>query len=271
VVSDSNRKAITGEIEGANLEIEEKKNEERQTLIKLVDIPSSKLVLEESSELRRVKSDIQEQLVSVANLMPKYRWSDPEILNFKTKLYASIATMEDVHRQLVDEQFSSYDKTTRINITKLFNIRADLDILYSKSNNLKLALADLIEKKNSIPAYQARLDQLNREVSAAMELRDRFKEQQEGSQISQALLQEAQFKVVEPAKIPLSPVKPDRVKILIMGIMVGLALGGGAALLAELLDNSLKSVEQVEEMLGFPVLGVIPEISSVKNSYKVNA
>ncbi len=271
VVSDSNRKAITSEIEGTNIEIEEKKDEERRLLAKLVDIPATKLTLEESNNLRRIKTEIQNLLVSVANLMPKYRWSDPEILNFKTKLYSYIGTLEDEHRELVEQQFASYDKATRDNIARLFNVRADLDVLYSKSNNLKLALADLTDKINSIPAYQAKLDQLNREINAARELRDRFKEQQESSQISQALLQEAQFKVVEPAKVPLSPVKPDRLKILIMGIFVGLALGGGAALLAELLDNSLKSIEQVEEFVGYPVLGVIPEINSIKNAAKVKA
>lgn len=271
VVSDSNRKAITSEIEGTNIEIEEKKDEERRLLAKLVDIPATKLTLEESNNLKRIKAEIQNLLVSVANLMPKYRWSDPEILNFKTKLYSYIGTLEDEHRELVEQQFVSYDKATRDNIARLFNVRADLDVLYSKSNNLKLALADLTDKINSIPAYQAKLDQLNREINAARELRDRFKEQQESSQISQALLQEAQFKVVEPAKVPLSPVKPDRLKILIMGIFVGLALGGGAALLAELLDNSLKSIEQVEEFVGYPVLGVIPEINSIKNAAKVKA
>lgn len=271
VVSDSNRKAINSEIEGTNIEIEEKKEEERRLLAKLVEIPATKLTLEESNNLKRIKAEIQNLLVSVANLMPKYRWSDPEILNFKTKLYSYIGSLEDEHRDLVEQQFASYDKATRENIAKLFNVRADLDVLYSKSNNLKLALADLTDKMNSIPAYQAKLDQLNREINAARELRDRFKEQQESSQISQALLQEAQFKVVEPAKVPLSPVKPDRFKILIMGIFVGLALGGGAALLAELLDNSLKSVEQVEEFVGYPVLGVIPEINSIKSAAKIKA
>lgn len=271
VVSDSNRKAINSEIEGTNIEIEEKKEEERRLLAKLVEIPATKLTLEESNNLKRIKAEIQNLLVSVANLMPKYRWSDPEILNFKTKLYNYIGSLEDEHRDLVEQQFASYDKATRENIAKLFNVRADLDILYSKSNNLKLALADLTDKMNSIPAYQAKLDQLNREINAARELRDRFKEQQESSQISQALLQEAQFKVVEPAKVPLSPVKPERLKILIMGIFVGLALGGGAALLAELLDNSLKSIEQVEEFVGYPVLGVIPEINSIKSAAKVKA
>ncbi len=268
VASDSNRKAIVAEIEGTNSDIEERKGEERTLLGKLSSIPSAKIALNESETLKKLKSDIHDLLASVATLMPKYRWNDPEILNFKTKLYNLIGNVEDENKNLVERQFSQYDNDTRANLTQLFNVREDLDMLYSKSNNLKLAVTDLSEKMNSVPQYQAQLDQLNREINAARDLRDRFKEQLEGSQISQAFLRETRFYVVEPAKVPLIPVRPDRVKISVVGIILGLMIGVGAALLAELLDNSLKTVEDVESFLGYRVLGVIPEIAALKKSYK---
>jgi uncharacterized protein involved in exopolysaccharide biosynthesis len=265
VVSDSNRKAILGEIEGTNTDIEESKREEGEILAKLINVPATKLSIEESSKLKKLKTDTQNLLTSIANLMSRYRWSDPEILNFKTRLYNLYGEIEKENRKLVDEQFSEYDDPTRENLVQLFNIRTNLDILYSKSNNLKLALADLNEKINSAPQYQARLDQLTREINAARDLRDRFKEQLESSQISQAFLRESRFRVVEPAKVPLEPIKPDRPKIIIVGAILGLMIGAGAALLAELLDNSLKSVEDVEACLGYRVIGVIPEIAALRN------
>jgi succinoglycan biosynthesis transport protein ExoP len=152
-------------------------------------------------------------------------------------------------------------------LTDLFNLRSNLDMLYSKQNNLELALADLRNKIDLVPEYQARLDQLNREVTAATEIRDRLKQQQESAQISQAILQESEFKVVQPARLPLEPVSPDKKKLLIMGIVLGLVLGGGLAFLMELLDNSFRNVDDVEEQLNLPVLGVIPEIKVVKKAH----
>ena len=269
VVSDSNRKAVEAEIQGANSDIEDRKNEETTLLGKLENIPSSKMVLNESATLKKLKSDIRDLLVSVATLIPKYRWNDPEILNSRTKLYNLMGDVENENKNLVDRQFSDYDSATRAKLTQLFSVRAELDVLYSKSNNLKLALTGLSEKMGSVPQYQAQLDQLNREIDAARDLRDRFKEQSEGSQISQAFLRETRFYVVEPAKVPLVPVRPDRPKILVVGIVLGLMIGVGAALLAELLDDSLKTVEDVEAYLGYKVIGVIPEIAALKKSYKV--
>ena len=51
-----------------------------------------------------------------------------------------------------------------------------------------------------------------------------------------------------------------------MGIMLGLIVGCAAALLVEMLDNSFKKVEDVEEMLGLPVIGVTPKIEFLKRS-----
>jgi uncharacterized protein involved in exopolysaccharide biosynthesis len=271
VISDSNRNAINSEIASINADIEEKKSEERALLGKLSNIPSNRLSLQDSPALTRLKGETQTILTSIATLMPKYRWSDPEILNFKTRLYNNIENIGAEHKRLVDEQFSDNDKPTRENLTQLFNVRAELDILYAKTNDLKLALADLNTKINSIPEYQARIDQLTREINAARDLRDRFREQQAGSQISQALLRESKFQVIEPAKVPLVPVKPNRPKILVMGIVLGIMIGAGAALLAELMDTSIKNVNDVEKIIGLPVLGIIPEIESIrKNFAKLN-
>jgi len=45
-----------------------------------------------------------------------------------------------------------------------------------------------------------------------------------------------------------------------LGFAVGLMLGFGLALLIEILDRSIKSEEQITELLGIPVLGSIPKL-----------
>ena len=51
-----------------------------------------------------------------------------------------------------------------------------------------------------------------------------------------------------------------------MGIMLGIALGVGAALLFELMDNSFKKVEDVEETLGLKVIGITPKVDFFKKA-----
>ncbi len=264
VASDENRKEINSEISSVRREIEEFKDDERRLLNALSDIPAKNLTLDQSNKLKELKRDIDGHIGSISNLMLRYTWSAPEILNYKARLFSLVSEIADENRVLVNRQFDSYDEGVRERIVELFNVRSELDILYDRVNSLQLALDNLNAKIDLIPEYQARLDQLEREITAGRDLRDKFKEQQESSQISQALLRESKYKVIEPAKIPMAPFKPKRAQIVILGFLLGLAVGGAAALLVEILDKSFRKIEDVEEALGLPIMGVVPRIESVK-------
>jgi capsular exopolysaccharide synthesis family protein len=64
--------------------------------------------------------------------------------------------------------------------------------------------------------------------------------------------------VVAPAAIDEVAVSPKPLRNGALGLALGLVLGLGMALLAEYLDNTVKSVEEAQELFGAPVLGNIP-------------
>mgnify|MGYP006305997623 CR=1 FL=1 len=66
------------------------------------------------------------------------------------------------------------------------------------------------------------------------------------------------------AKTPMAPFKPKRKQIIALGFLLGLVIGGAAALVVELLDKSFRKIEDVEEALGLPVIGVVPNIDTVR-------
>ncbi|HKW13112.1 MAG TPA: GNVR domain-containing protein [Candidatus Krumholzibacteria bacterium] len=66
-----------------------------------------------------------------------------------------------------------------------------------------------------------------------------------------------------PAK-PVSPVRPDKVKILILCFLFGATVGAAGLLLTEFTDSSYRSVEDVEKQLGVRVLGTIPRVGNTR-------
>ncbi len=69
-----------------------------------------------------------------------------------------------------------------------------------------------------------------------------------------------QFKVLDPARMPEIPIRPDRNRILMMGAGIGLMLGLGLAWFRETWNQKFHSEAEIESVLGVPVIAVIPNL-----------
>jgi uncharacterized protein involved in exopolysaccharide biosynthesis len=77
-----------------------------------------------------------------------------------------------------------------------------------------------------------------------------------------------QFKILDPARMPEKPFKPDRDKILLVGAVLGLAAGLGLTWFRENLDQSFHSEADLEAHLGLPILAVIPNLKEEDKAIK---
>jgi capsular polysaccharide biosynthesis protein len=64
--------------------------------------------------------------------------------------------------------------------------------------------------------------------------------------------------IVDRAVLPDKPVKPNKPLNILIAFVVGLMASVGMVFLLEYLDNTVKTSQDVEDILGIPVLGVIP-------------
>jgi succinoglycan biosynthesis transport protein ExoP len=65
-------------------------------------------------------------------------------------------------------------------------------------------------------------------------------------------------RIVEPAATPTEPVRPDHRVNTLLGVVLGLLLGAGQAMLRGRLNRRIWSVEELESVTGGPLLGAIP-------------
>jgi polysaccharide biosynthesis transport protein len=65
-------------------------------------------------------------------------------------------------------------------------------------------------------------------------------------------------RVVDHAVVPKAPIRPKVPSNVLVGLMIGLLVGLGLAILREQLDSSIKTPEDVEQVLDMPFLGILP-------------
>lgn len=75
---------------------------------------------------------------------------------------------------------------------------------------------------------------------------------------SKELIPNGNVKIIESVKVPESPVSPNKNLNISVTFLLGLMTSIGLSFLLEFMDNTFKTREQMEEILGLPVLGAIP-------------
>jgi len=123
-------------------------------------------------------------------------------------------------------------------------------------------------------------DSFERQKTKAMEMKQKAiqynilkREADTNKQLYNALLQRMKeagvsagitacnIQVVDKAEFPTRPFKPNAPLNLLLAIVVGLFFSVGLAFFLEYLDNTVKTPEDVEQLVHLPSFGMIPEIS----------
>ncbi len=125
-----------------------------------------------------------------------------------------------------------------------------------KEGLLKDFLSKYETKFNKLPEQTIEYANLERERRANEKVYLMLLEKYQEALINEES-QPNNVKIIDYGKIPKSPSKPIRFLIIFIGLVVGLALGYGFALFRNLIDVSVKSPEDLEN-IGISLIGWVP-------------
>ncbi len=118
----------------------------------------------------------------------------------------------------------------------------------------------------NMPADEFRLNRLKEDVESAARLYQTWLEQANSTQIAKAVQSAKvgdQLALIDPAQLPIAPFAPDKQKVLMLAVVMGLALGIGTAVVMEYLDLTMKSVDEIAMVLELPILGAVPKMQAI--------
>jgi len=147
----------------------------------------------------------------------------------------------------------------------LEGLTKELDRLKAEEGSLRLTIANLEKRLEGVPERQQEYGRITRDYQGSKDLYDSLLKRYGEAQVGESMEVDRQgehFRLLEPALPPPSPVAPNRLRLLIVGLVLAAAAGIVAALVAEQFDSTFHSSDAVREFTSVPVLATIPVIPS---------
>jgi polysaccharide chain length determinant protein (PEP-CTERM system associated) len=140
---------------------------------------------------------------------------------------------------------------------------AEIKALKGEEKGLRQAIATSQRRVENSPQREQEFQELSRDYGALKELYSSLLKRYEDAQLAESMEQHQkgeQFRILDSALPPEHPAAPNRLRLLVMGLLLSLGMAAGAVVVAEQLDTSFHSVDDLRAFTTVPVLASIPRI-----------
>ena len=147
-------------------------------------------------------------------------------------------------------------------------LMSEITTLRERNKKLQSDIAAYQDRVNTTPIRTIELKKITRNYDITLRKFQELLSKEFDSQLSEnmELKQKGeQFQVVDPANLPEGPVAPNRLRIILIGLLLALAGAVGAAFLIDNLDTSIRGNEDLDGMSNLPLLAMLPVVPSRGN------
>jgi succinoglycan biosynthesis transport protein ExoP len=213
-------------------------NSDPKALLAIPTIATSSLVLQAQNDVDQARGEL-------ADLSRRYRSEHPKYIQAQSRL-----------AQLQDD----YNKT-------ILSVAAGMQTAYQSALDNEKKLSDALTQQEQASSDLSKIaipyNTLQHNVDADRDLYQsvitRLKETDVTKQI-----EENPIRLIETPRVTTKPVSPKIPLVLFASICLGIGSGIGITLLLHSMDTSFRSVEEVEQTLGLPVVAAVPRLKKTK-------
>ena len=186
---------------------------------------------------------------------------NPELLDARQQLELAKKNYEDATaasasrvRTGVNPNYQSLDSTVTATDSDARGLQATINQRQQQLNAIDVRLKELDQAAPELIDLQSRADSALKDFQS-------YLERTQASKIVDDLNRggiTGSLSVLQSPTLPYRPIRPKALLLIILSIAVGLMLGMGFCLAAEMLDTTISLPEQVEPAIGLPLLITLP-------------
>ena len=145
----------------------------------------------------------------------------------------------------------------------LSEVEGETKVLKGEDKRLHDAIATYQGRIENVPKREQEFRELSRDYESTRELYQSLLKRSEEAQLAESMEQRQkgeQFRVLDPAVPKPKPAAPNRVQLFVIVLLGSLGLAAGAVVLAEKIDTSFHTIDDLRAFSPVPVLVSIPLI-----------
>jgi protein tyrosine kinase modulator len=198
------------------------------------------------------------------SLLQRYSNKHPDVIRAKKEIQAlENESSEPIPNQPNSTKTSNTNPVKRVLQTQITDIDSEIKALYAQSEGIRSQISLLQARVDNTPVRALELTKISRGYDITLkkyqdllakslesELAENMEKKQKGEQ----------FQILDPANFPVKPARPNRLMIILMGLVAGLAGGIGLAIFWDNLDSSFRRGEEINAYVNVPLLATLPAL-----------
>lgn len=246
------------------------------------------ILIEENMRTQTKEADVAIEFIKEQLEVYKHKIKESEIAQMEEQLKNLLHDSTDEHpmvkdlrqkiasakKELESGEFKPPQGKSPIASATYETLQKELDKIINQEaespDSLAFALGDDADKDPNTTIYKLMLmDKLDavqaRDMDVNEHIYNMLLQKLETAKITQRLessKQGTRYTIIDPARLPLLPVKPNKLKVMLLSLFFGCVAGGGLAFGREFLDQSFLDIEDAKESLDLPVLGAISRLTT---------
>lgn len=276
----ANLEAARGRLEAATLELREAENRRNEMRRQLEgEEPIFGLMGGDSlPQNSHVGSEFDGRIATLETrldeLLLLYTEKHPEVVNVKNLIAAleekrsadleAMATQLEAEGPMVTPEQAESPMYREMRLA-LGQVEAEIAALSTRVASFQKKVEDLEQAVDTVPEIEAELKRLDRDYELNRNQYNELLRRRESARLSEEVdeqADDAKLKVIEPPRVPLTPIGPDRIRLLSLVLILALGAGGGLAVLLAQINPRFSTPEELKEYTHLPIMGVVSLVSN---------
>ncbi len=210
---------------------------------------------------------IDDRKLQLEDLRTRYSDRHPDVLRLKSQIQLLEA---EAKKQATQTKGSPATEVPVLQnplqqtlFKQISELNLEINALRSRNEILRNQIASYQARVDNTPVRAIELSKISRVYDITLKKYNDLQGKALDSLLSENMEKKQkgeQFQVTDPANLPQQPVAPDRMRIVLVGLVLALTAGFGLAFMRENLDTSFNRGEELREHINLPLLATLPAI-----------